>query len=71
MNRFYERAGKLVNDMFSHRFICVNLWLITAMMVARWPRLVEHPLKVIVHQKLALAFGLWVQVSLTGLRLVG
>ena len=61
MNRFYERAGKLVNDMFSHIpsvFICVNPWLIPAMMVAGWPRLVEHPLKVIVHQKLALVFVL-------------
>src|SRR6185369_7225643 len=42
---FYERAGKLVNDMFSHRFMRISV-----MMVAGWPRRLKHPLTLIAHQ---------------------
>ena len=58
MNRFYERAGKLVNDFNPWQKIFPSMPRKSVIMVAGWPRLVEHPLKVIVHQKLALAFGL-------------
>ena len=55
MTRFYERAGKLVNEMLSHRSVA---WFLVSWFW--WPRRLSNPLKVIVHQNLIASMSLHV-----------